>query len=163
MRRKTKTWIDNFVYAKIDRNASWLTWCSSFFFTFVGLSSSSSRLMLDATLLSALIIVLPLIWLLPLLLLLEIGVSSDEFGVTATKKNNKYQLIGCSKTEKWKFFGIFAVPLPKFLLLLLFVALGVLLLWPLEFDVESGISCDGNSHPWHDFFELESGVRASSE
>lgn len=38
--------------------------------------------MLDATLESALIIVLPLIWLLPLLLLLEIGVSNEEFGVT---------------------------------------------------------------------------------
>ena len=33
------------------------------------------------------------------------------------------------------------------LLLLLFVALGVLLLCPREFDVESGISSDGSSHP----------------
>lgn len=39
---------------------------------------------------------------------------------------------------------------------LLLVALGVLLFWPREFDVESGTSSDGSSHPWHDFFELES-------
>lgn len=47
------------------------------------------------------------------------------------------------------------LPLPLFELL--FVALGVLLLWPREFDVESGTSSEGSSHPWHDFFELESG------
>lgn len=40
---------------------------------------------------------------------------------------------------------------------LLLVALGVLLLCPLEFDVESGMSSEGSSQPWHDFFVLESG------
>lgn len=49
---------------------------------------------------------------------------------------------------------------PVFLLLL--VALGVLLLCPREFDVESGISSDGSSHPWHDFFEFESEKKVSS-
>lgn len=52
------------------------------------------------------------------------------------------------------------VLLPE-LLLLLFWALGVLLLWPREFDVESGMSSDGNSQPWHDFFELESGEKTA--
>lgn len=42
------------------------------------------------------------------------------------------------------------------LLLLLLVALGVLLFCPRELDVESGTSSDGNSQPWHDFFEFES-------
>lgn len=32
-------------------------------------------------------------------------------------------------------------------LVLLLVALGVLLLWPREFDVESGISSEGSSQP----------------
>lgn len=49
---------------------------------------------------------------------------------------------------------------PVFLLLL--VALGVLLLCPRELDVESGISSDGSSHPWHDFFEFESEKKVSS-
>lgn len=55
----------------------------SFFLVFVGLSSSSSRLTLDATLESALIIfilVMPLVF-------VVIVVSSVEFGVTSFERN----------------------------------------------------------------------------
>lgn len=42
------------------------------------------------------------------------------------------------------------------LLLLLFNSkFGVLLFCPRELEVESGISSEGRSHPWQDFFEFE--------
>lgn len=76
----------------------------------------------------------------------EMVVSRVEFGVTETEMRIE------------NFLSEFVQPsLPLPLFELLFVALGVLLLWPREFDVESGTSSEGNSHPWHDFFELESG------
>lgn len=103
-----------------------LTWLSSFFLILTGVSSSSS--ILDATLESALIILVvfkPLVF-------GGVPRSKLEFGVAIE-------------------FVELTIPL-----LLLLVALGVLLLWPRELDVESGISSDGNSHPWHDFFEFES-------
>lgn len=58
------------------------------------------------------------------------------------------------------YFSIYYIELSRHLRLpalgLLLVALGVLLLCPRELDVESGISSEGSSQPWHDFFELES-------
>ena len=41
------------------------------------------------------------------------------------------------------------------LLLLVFNILGVLLFWPRELEVESGMSSEGSSQPWQDFLELE--------
>lgn len=43
------------------------------------------------------------------------------------------------------------------LLLLVFSIFGVLLFWPRELEVESGMSSEGSSQPWQDFLELEAG------
>lgn len=84
-----------------------------------------------------------------LLLLVVMVVSNVELGVPEMKhiaiKNCRPY---CKKTD------LLFPPAPFELLL---VALGVLLLCPLEFDVESGMSSEGSSHPWQDFFVLESG------
>lgn len=129
------TWNEFWNYFKNSWNLinkqTFRLWPSSFFFIFTGLSSSSSKLFVDATLESALEMLVEFIT--PAL-----GMAPNsivEFGVA-----RDIAPFVLSLGFDW----------------LLLVALGVLLFWPREFDVESGTSSDGSSHPWHDFFELES-------
>lgn len=84
-----------------------------------------------------------------LLLLVVMVVSNVELGVPGMKR--------ISIKNYFIYFKQADLLFPPAPFELLLVALGVLLLCPLEFDVESGMSSEGSSQPWHDFFVLESG------